>query len=38
MIPKDAKRRAAAMTVAAFGLMAIGTVLGLLWISVYAPK
>jgi hypothetical protein len=38
MIPKDAKRRAAAMTVAAFGLIAIGTVLGLLWISVYAPK
>jgi hypothetical protein len=38
MIPKEAKRRAAAMTLAAFGLIAIGTVIGLLWISVYAPK
>ena len=38
MIPKHMKRRATAMVVACFGMMAIGTAIGLLWVSIYAPK
>lgn len=38
MIPKERKRGATLVTLAAFGLVVIGVVIGLLWVSLYAPK
>lgn len=38
MIPKEQRRKAVMMTIISFGLMAIGIVLGLYWVSIYAPK
>lgn len=38
MIPKEAKRRAVVMTLICFGLLLIGIALGVLWVSIYAPK
>jgi hypothetical protein len=38
MIPKERKRGAALVTLAAFGLVAAGAVIGVLWVITYAPK
>ncbi|MFN4294253.1 MAG: hypothetical protein ACK4JD_08985 [Thermoflexales bacterium] len=38
MIPKRAKRQAIVMTLVSFGLLAIGIILGLLWVSAYSVK
>jgi len=38
MIPKNMRRRATATVIACFGIIAIGTAIGLLWVSIYAPR
>lgn len=38
MIPKHAKRQALVMTLISLGLLAIGIVLGLLWVNIYSVK
>jgi hypothetical protein len=38
MIPKRAKRQAILMTLISFGLLFIGIVLGMLWVSAYSVK
>jgi hypothetical protein len=38
MIPKEGKNRAARMALLAFGLLLIGTLIGLAWVAIYAPK
>jgi hypothetical protein len=38
MIPKERKRSAMLITIAAFGLIVTGMVIGLLWVSMYASK
>jgi hypothetical protein len=38
MIPKEQRRKAVMMTLISLGLMAVGILLGLYWVSIYAPK
>jgi hypothetical protein len=38
MIPENMKSKARAMTVAMFGVFAIGSLIAGIWVSIYAPK
>lgn len=38
MIPKHTNPRAVVMTLISFGLLAIGVILGLLWVNIYSVK
>ncbi len=38
MIPKHMKRQAMLATLVGFGLMLIGTIMGITWILIYMPK
>lgn len=38
MIPKNAKRQAVIVTLISFGLLMIGIVLAVLWVSTYSAK
>jgi hypothetical protein len=38
MIPKERKRGATMVTLVAFALVAVGAIVGLIWVSMYIPK
>ena len=38
MIPQEQKRRATVMVLLCFGMVAVGVVIGLLWVSTYTTR